>query len=157
MQLELADRDSISAPIMVQAEGGVFSDQGARARHRDYRQIAIVAEVSVSAALPERAFERFTDEGPLALLPQHGAQGPDNSYALVWCMRPESAERLLRLPKTAFLEQLGTAFGTRLGRFTGVTERNAFPLGLNAQPIARRARWRSAMPRKRCTRSPARD
>jgi len=136
VQLDLAGRDSICAPIMVQAEGGVFSDQGARARHRNYRQIAIVAEVSVSAALPERAFERFTEEGPLALLPQNGVPGSDNSYALVWCMRPESAEQLLRLPEKAFLERLGAAFGTRLGRFTGSTERHAFPLGLNAQPTA---------------------
>ena len=49
-------------------------------------------------------------------------------------MRPESAERLLQLPEDAFLQELGAAFGTRLGRFVSSSARNAFPLGLNAQP-----------------------
>jgi len=136
VQLELAGGRSIAAPILVQAEGGVFADQNNRAQHRDYRQIAIVAEVVASAPMAHRAFERFTDEGPLALLPQRDAQaGPAGNYALVWCMRPASAERLMPLANAAFLEQLGAAFGTRLGRFVSVSRRNAYPLGLNAQPV----------------------
>jgi len=135
--LELDGRPELprlTAPIVVQAEGGVFSDQGARARHHDYRQVAIVAEVTVEAPQPRRAFERFTDEGPLALLPQQEAPAPAGNYALVWCMRPDSAERLMPLTDAEFLQQLGAAFGTRLGRMTGIGRRNAYPLGLNAQP-----------------------
>ncbi len=61
----------------MQAEGGVFAEQDNRAQHRDYGQTAIVAEVVASAPIAHRAFERFTDEGPLALLPQRDAQaGP---------------------------------------------------------------------------------
>jgi 2-octaprenyl-6-methoxyphenol hydroxylase len=63
--------------------------------------------------MAHRAFERFTDEGPLALLPQDGADG--HQYALVWCVRPETAEGLLALDDAAFLARLGEAFGTRLG------------------------------------------
>jgi 2-octaprenyl-6-methoxyphenol hydroxylase len=87
-----------------------------------------VAHVTASAPIAHRAFERFTDEGPLALLPQ------DEGYALVWCARPASIERLVTLPDGAFLAELAHAFGSRLGRFTAVTKRNVFPLGLNAKP-----------------------
>jgi 2-octaprenyl-6-methoxyphenol hydroxylase len=119
-----------SAQIVVQAEGGVFSGPATRARHRDYQQTAVIAHVRTTAPIPQRAFERFTDEGPLALLPQ------DDGYALVWCSRPATAEALLALDDNAFLEELGRAFGHRLGRFCAVSPRSAYPLGLNAEPAA---------------------
>lgn len=119
-----------SADIVVQAEGGVFSGQTDRARHRDYRQTALIADVKTTAPIPQRAFERFTDEGPLALLPQ------DDGYALVWCSRPATASALLALDDTAFLAELQRAFGSRLGRFCAVSRRTAYPLGLNAEPAA---------------------
>lgn len=128
--LQLSDTREISARIVVQAEGGLFAGQAPKALHRDYDQIAIVAHVRVSAPIVHRAFERFTDEGPLALLPQ------EDGYALVWCARPASIEQLIGLPDSAFLAELGRAFGTRLGRFTTVSQRNTFPLGLNAEPSA---------------------
>jgi 2-octaprenyl-6-methoxyphenol hydroxylase len=135
VELQLADRPGITTPLLVQAEGGLFSDQGTRAQHRDYRQIALIAEVAVSMPAAQRAFERFTDEGPLALLPQQDPQSAAaGGYALVWCVRPEHAERLMQLDDAAFLTQLGNAFGTRLGRFVKISRRNAYPLGLNAQP-----------------------
>jgi 2-octaprenyl-6-methoxyphenol hydroxylase len=128
VELLLADGRSFTAQIAVQAEGGVFSGQGARPLSRDYHQTAIIAHVSASAPIAHRAFERFTDEGPLALLPQ------DDGYALVWCVKPDSAASLMILPDTAFLAALQQAFGARLGRFTGIGPRNAYPLGLNAHP-----------------------
>lgn len=127
VELRFADGKVISTQIMVQAEGGVFSEQSAKATRRDYGQTAIIAQLTVSAPITHRAFERFTDEGPLALLPQ------DDGYALVWCVSPANASRLLALPDTDFLAELESAFGTRLGRFTGITPRAAYPLGLNAQ------------------------
>ncbi|OGB20732.1 MAG: 2-octaprenyl-6-methoxyphenyl hydroxylase [Burkholderiales bacterium RIFCSPLOWO2_02_FULL_57_36] len=126
--LQLEDGRAIGARILVQAEGGVFDDQAARSLHRDYQQTAVIAQVTADAPIPHRAFERFTDEGPLALLPQ-GA-----GYALVWCMRPATAARISGLPDAAFLAELQQAFGTRLGRFTGVSRRTAYQLGLNAHP-----------------------
>ncbi len=127
VELHLTDGRTITANIMVQAEGGVFSEQNAKSMRRDYGQTAIVAQVNTSAPIPHRAFERFTDEGPLALLPQDGA------YALVWCMRPDRASRLCGLSAAEFLTELGAAFGTRLGKFTEVSARAAYPLGLNAK------------------------
>jgi 2-octaprenyl-6-methoxyphenol hydroxylase len=128
--LRLADGRGVTAAIAVQAEGGVFSDQDARSVRRDYDQTAIIAHVMADAPVAQRAFERFTSEGPLALLPQ------DGGYALVWCGRPASVERLMALSDAAFLAELQDAFGQRVGRFTGTGPRNAYPLGLNAQPAA---------------------
>ena len=129
IDLQLADGQTLTANIVVQAEGGLFNDQAAKAMHRDYDQTAIVAQVHVSAPIAHRAFERFTDEGPLALLPQ------GDGYALVWCSRPASAERLASLSEGDFLAELALAFGNRLGRFISASPRKTYPLGLNAHPI----------------------
>jgi 2-octaprenyl-6-methoxyphenol hydroxylase len=132
--LQLDDGRTLHAKVAVQAEGGVFGEQPDKANTRDYGQTAVIARVSASAPIAHRAFERFTDEGPLALLPQEGSDG--YQYALVWCVQPERAQRLLDLGEEGFLHELGEAFGERLGRFTRVSQRIAFPLGLNADPRA---------------------
>ena len=122
--VQLEDGSTLSAGIVVQAEGGATG----QAVQHDYRQSALVAQVKTSAPIAHRAFERFTEEGPLALLPQ------DDGYALVWCARPDSIEDLLALPPDAFLARLGEMFGTRLGSFTEVSARHAFPLLRNVGP-----------------------
>jgi 2-octaprenyl-6-methoxyphenol hydroxylase len=126
--LTLSDDQQIHAGLLVQAEGGVFGTQTDKEIHRDYRQMAIVASVNSDGMLAGRAFERFTEEGPLALLPDRDA------YSLVWCVRPENCEALLALPDTDFLQALQQAFGSRVGRFTQISPRHSYPLGLNAQP-----------------------
>ena len=135
--LRLDDGRTVSARVAVQAEGGVFGQQNGKAQQRDYGQTALIARVTVSDPVPHRAFERFTDEGPLALLPQDD-DGDDagHGYALVWCMRPERAVDVQLLDDGAFLTQLGDAFGSRLGAFTAASPRVAFPLGLNAEARA---------------------
>jgi 2-octaprenyl-6-methoxyphenol hydroxylase len=132
--LHLDDGRTLHAKVAVQAEGGVFGQQPDKNSMRDYGQTAVIARVAASSPIAHRAFERFTDEGPLALLPQIGADG--HQYALVWCVQPERAQRLLDLGEDAFLSELSEAFGERLGRFTGVSQRVAFPLGLNADARA---------------------
>jgi 2-octaprenyl-6-methoxyphenol hydroxylase len=134
VSLRLEDGRVLRAAIAVQAEGGVFGQQAPRAVQRDYQQSAVIARVAASAPLAHRAFERFTDEGPLALLPQDGADGLQ--YALVWCARPDQAAHLLALDDGAFLARLGEMFGARLGRFTAVSKRASYPLGLNADAAA---------------------
>ena len=124
--LMLADGRALHARVMVQAEGGLFADQPGKALSRDYNQTAVISHVTVSAPQPGRAYERFTGEGPLALLPQ------EDGYALVWCLRPARANQVAALPDAAFLGQLQQAFGQRLGRFLSATPRIAYPLGLNA-------------------------
>ncbi|HKT91479.1 MAG TPA: UbiH/UbiF/VisC/COQ6 family ubiquinone biosynthesis hydroxylase [Paraburkholderia sp.] len=136
--------------ILVNAEGGLYralpqrdtqddSDEAdANAvvpaaetkRTRDYGQTALVGVVTLAAPQPHVAWERFTNEGPIALLPMGGVRGAD--YALVWCCSPAQAERRAQLPDADFLAELGVAFGARMGRFTQIHGRAAFPLGLNA-------------------------
>nr|WP_315596765.1 UbiH/UbiF/VisC/COQ6 family ubiquinone biosynthesis hydroxylase [uncultured Cupriavidus sp.] len=131
---------SHAARIAIQAEGGLFHQQVQRlargtesTRRRDYQQTAIIGHVTCTQPQPGWAWERFTEEGPLALLPheEHGVTG----YALVWCCSPEQAQRRLALPESDFAEELGQAFGSRMGRFALVGKRHAFPLGLNAAPV----------------------
>lgn len=131
LQLEDTDgKHTIRAQLVAQAEGGVFSEQHVKSLHRDYDQVALIAHVTCSAPIAQRAFERFTAEGPLALLPQ------ENGYALVWCCRPARAEQLLQLDDNAFLAALQQAFGHRLGALRSSSARLAYPLGLNAHPAA---------------------
>ncbi|MGA9916680.1 MAG: UbiH/UbiF/VisC/COQ6 family ubiquinone biosynthesis hydroxylase [Paraburkholderia sp.] len=128
--------------ILVNAEGGLFGDQktagsaSSSAGHsasggtRDYGQTALVGTVTVSAPQPHVAWERFTSQGPIALLPMGGVRGAN--YALVWCCAPDEAARRTQLSDDEFLSELGAAFGNRMGRFTQIKGRASFPLGLNA-------------------------
>ncbi|WP_322024754.1 UbiH/UbiF/VisC/COQ6 family ubiquinone biosynthesis hydroxylase [Burkholderia sp. BCC1977] len=123
---------TLRARIVINAEGGLFHEQQAdTGKHRrDYGQTAIVGTVTVSAPRPNVAWERFTHEGPLALLPLGGPRQAE--YSLVWCCTPDEAARRAALPDDAFLRELGDAFGERMGRFVAIAGRASFPLGLNA-------------------------
>jgi 2-octaprenyl-6-methoxyphenol hydroxylase len=126
--LGLSDGRELSAAVVVHSEGGVFGEQSAKTQYRDYAQVAITATVHATSSPSGRAYERFTSEGPLALLPQ--ADG----YAMVWCAAPTTAERLLAMDDPSFLNELQRAFGQRLGTLTLVGARHHYPLGLNAAP-----------------------
>ncbi|HHL4082932.1 UbiH/UbiF/VisC/COQ6 family ubiquinone biosynthesis hydroxylase [Burkholderia sola] len=122
----------LRARIVINAEGGLFHEQQADAgkHRRDYGQTALVGTVTVSAPRPNVAWERFTHEGPLALLPLGGPRQAD--YSLVWCCTPDEAARRAALPDDAFLRELGSVFGERMGAFVAIAGRASFPLGLNA-------------------------
>ncbi|KVH30481.1 2-polyprenyl-6-methoxyphenol 4-hydroxylase [Burkholderia cepacia] len=123
---------TLRARIVINAEGGLFHEQRAdTGKHRrDYGQTALVGTVTVSAPRPNVAWERFTHEGPLALLPLGGPRQAE--YALVWCCTPGEAARRAALPDDAFLRELGSAFGERMGDFVAIAGRASFPLGLSA-------------------------
>jgi 2-octaprenyl-6-methoxyphenol hydroxylase len=135
-------RRTLRTRILVNAEGGLYGDVRANERdgasahartrrnRRDYGQTAVVGTVAVSAPQPHTAWERFTREGPIALLPMGGARLAE--YALVWCMAPEQATRRMQLADDALLAELGVAFGEHMGRFQSIKGRAAFPLGLAA-------------------------
>ena len=140
---------SLTTRHAIHAEGGLFDGQQRRAVHRDYRQSAVTTFVTLaerpSAALAATAFERFTDDGPIALLPAHEPQ-PDGTtragFAVVWCGKPDDAARRASLDDAAFVDALHAAFGDRLGRFASPSPRRTYPLGLNA--VASPARLRSS-------------
>ena len=128
--LTLDDDSTIDTTCLIQAEGGVFGSQPTQPLHRDYQQTAIVTHVHCSAPIVGRAYERFTSEGPFALLPQ------DQGYALVWCARPETVTHLLELSDAEFLLACQKTFGDRLGLFTKTAARTSYVLGLNAHPAS---------------------
>ncbi|MDT8397635.1 MAG: 2-octaprenyl-6-methoxyphenyl hydroxylase [Pseudomonadales bacterium] len=126
----------IAAALVVLAEGG-RSDLGEKlgiARQvRDYRQTAIIGNVAFSQAHQGVAYERFTPHGPLALLPLPalpGDAGARHRAALVWTHSSSAAEGIMALPDAGFLRELQRAFGYRLGQFTRIGERAAYPLRL---------------------------
>ncbi|MFA7437117.1 FAD-dependent monooxygenase [Castellaniella sp.] len=98
---------------------------------REYGQRAVLATIRASRPRPGWAFERFTREGPLALLP-HPADPA--LYSLVWCVPPARAEALLASPAAAFAQALQQAFGQRLGTLRPVGDSHTFPLSLHVGP-----------------------
>jgi 2-octaprenyl-6-methoxyphenol hydroxylase len=126
-------RRELSAQLVAIADGGA-SLELSQVKSRDYGQDALVCDVVSSEPHRNRAFERFTEEGPLALLPNaHG-------WALVWTARPEHAAALAALDDAAFCTRLGEAFGPSLGAFALRGRRQVFSLCLKvaARPVAPR-------------------
>jgi 2-octaprenyl-6-methoxyphenol hydroxylase len=118
------------ADVTIHAEGGLFNQQDWQDIYRDYQQSAIVGWAKLDQNNAHLAWERFTEEGPLALLPSH--KGPEYSN-LVWCGHPDASNRRLTLPKEVFIKELQEAFGSRAGHFLDVGELRSYDLGLNAR------------------------
>jgi len=128
--ITLGSGRTLDCAYVVHAEGGVFAAQQPKAVHRDYGQTAITAFITCEFPEAHVAWERFTDGGPLALLPARRNGRP--GLCLVWCCPPDAATRLSELDDSEFLAALHDCFGDRLGHFTSVTVRQSYPLGLNA-------------------------
>jgi|TARA_B110001450_G_scaffold14655_1_gene13732 2-polyprenyl-6-methoxyphenol 4-hydroxylase len=94
-----------------------------------YRQTAIIANIQLEKKHQGTAYERFTDQGPMALLPLSDYQGQHRS-ALVWVQSEDAVEQLVMAEDDAFLATLQQRFGHRLGRFQQVGKRVTYPLSL---------------------------
>ncbi|PSB91710.1 2-octaprenyl-6-methoxyphenol hydroxylase [Candidatus Pandoraea novymonadis] len=116
----------LRASLAIKAEGGLFEHQTIKTYRYDYQQTALVGFVTCTRPRIGWAWERFSAEGPLALLPL------EDGYSLVWCRSPEDATRCLHTEDASFLAELHAAFGDRMGDFRTVTGRACFSLGLNA-------------------------
>ncbi len=134
VQITLVDdrtgtREHINARLVVAADGAhssVRTAAGIDAEVEDYDQIAMVANIAADRTHDGTAYERFTQAGPLALLPLH-----DGTWGLVWSAQPAQSARLLALSDDAFLDELQTTFGWRAGRFVKVGKRVSYPLKLS--------------------------
>lgn len=127
-RLVLSDGEQLQAGLTVLADGGrsgLKERLGIASREAPYRQVAVIANLEVSRPHRGRAFERFTPEGPLALLPLAG-----NRMELVWTHPAGREEATLALADGDFLARLQAAFGERAGRFKRVGRRHAYPLAL---------------------------
>jgi 2-octaprenyl-6-methoxyphenol hydroxylase len=121
--------------LVVGADGtasAVRACAGIGTETRDYGQTAIVCTIGARGAPDGRAFERFTDSGPFALLPLG-----DERLGMVWTVPAADAEALLALDDAAFLDAAQERFGRRAGRFLRVGRRQPWPLRLTrAQRVA---------------------
>lgn len=140
-RVELRQRDrhqTLTARLVVAADGGhsrVRELSGAKYWRTDYGQTAVIATVTTDRPHGHVAYERFTDTGPLALLPCDPPHDADQSLAghrwsLVWTVRHGQADALLALDDAAFLRHLQQRFGYRTGHFLQASPRHAYPLAL---------------------------
>jgi 2-octaprenyl-6-methoxyphenol hydroxylase len=122
------DDIQISARLAVIADGGrgLGDLPGMKREVREYGHSAVVGHVTCEFDHANTAYERFTPEGPVALLPDGAC-----SFALVWTVAPAQAEILCGLDESVFLARLHAHFGDRVGRFLTVSGRAAFPLKLS--------------------------
>lgn len=131
-----ANGKDVRARLLVLADGGANATRipGIGFTEKDYDQHAVVAAVRTDRPHGELAYERFTREGPVALLPV------DDRFALVWTATPARAAELLALSDDAFVIALQEHFGDRAGRFLSASARGSFPLKLRAvnTPVALR-------------------
>lgn len=133
-----ASTQLLRSRLVVAADGAhslVREQLGIETAHWQYDQTAVIANITPERPHANTAYERFTDTGPLALLPLQ-----DNRCSLVWTVRNAQVDVLMQLDDAAFLAALQERFGQRLGRLLKVGTRQAYPLNLVRAREAVRAR-----------------
>ncbi len=119
--------------LAVVAEGGVFAEQARKALTRDYGQTAWVGSVTLDGGAPGLAIERFTGNGPLALLPLPAVGAPgERRAALVWCV-PSSDDPVEPLTDIQRIALINTLLPDVAGRVIEIAPLKRFALGLNAE------------------------
>jgi len=121
------DRE-LDCRLLVAADGAnsqVRGMMGIGASRCDYRQHAVIGNLQPDLPHECRAFERFTRQGPLAILPV-----ADDRVAFVWILPPAVAGQMQCVPDQEFVTDLQDAFGLRLGKFSKVGSRSVYPLSL---------------------------
>jgi 2-polyprenyl-6-methoxyphenol 4-hydroxylase len=125
-------QELINSKLLVVADGAnstSINKLGISQKRKAYDHNAIIANISLEQAHNKVAYERFTDNGPMALLPLTDFKN-DHRCALVWTQPSDQADALMALDGSEFVSQLQTRFGDRLGPFKAVGERVSYPLAL---------------------------
>lgn len=138
VEIELNTHQTLTTKLLVAADGGHSTVRrllNLDALERDYQQTAITANITTERPHNGKAFERFTDTGPIALLPMS-----DNRCSLIWTVKTGDEVALLNATEHDFLNQLQHRFGYRLGQFLRVGQIQHYPLKLmqSDQPIQQR-------------------
>jgi 2-octaprenyl-6-methoxyphenol hydroxylase len=121
--------EELRCQLLVAADGANSSVRpmmGICAKKTEYGQHAVIGNLLPEKPLNNCAYERFTNQGPLAMLPI-----ADDRAGFVWTVPSGDAERVLALDDTAFVDELQSAFGYRLGQFSRIGRRAAYPLSLS--------------------------
>ncbi|MBS1210568.1 MAG: ubiH [Proteobacteria bacterium] len=121
VRLNLPDSAHLEARLVACCEGSIPDE--AAARRRDYAQHALLCRATLAVPHQHLACERFTAQGPIALLPC----GAD--YAIVWTVPAERADALMAAPDAEWISALQTAIGP-LAQICSISERARYPLGL---------------------------
>ncbi len=123
------ERQTLTAKLLVAADGAnstVREMMGISALKSEYGQRAVIGNLLPEKDIENRAFERFTAHGPLALLPV-----ANDRAGFIWTVSDADAERVMALDDAAFLGELQTMFGHRLGALSRVGKRACYPLTLS--------------------------
>ncbi|WP_278349660.1 2-octaprenyl-6-methoxyphenyl hydroxylase [Stutzerimonas chloritidismutans] len=127
-RLSFTDGQQLECDLTVLADGGrsgLREQLGIQVSRRPYGQTALIANITPGKPHGGLAFERFTEDGPMALLPLQ-----DDRCALVWTRSQADAARLAQEHEAVFLGELQEAFGYRLGALQQVGARHLYPLTL---------------------------
>lgn len=124
-----ADSDGeLAARLVVGADGAgsfIRDSLGIEAERHDYRQTAVICNITPEQDHRGRAFECFTPGGPLAVMPHVNGR-----CGLIWCVDREQADELLNWPEDRFLAEAQQRFGYALGEFQQIGKRSSYPLKL---------------------------
>ncbi|MEK1940095.1 MAG: 2-octaprenyl-3-methyl-6-methoxy-1,4-benzoquinol hydroxylase [Pseudomonas sp.] len=129
--LTLADGREVRTPLVIAADGAnsaVRRLAGCATREWDYLHHAIVTSVRCGKPHQRTAWQRFTDDGPLAFLPLAREGDSQDWCSIVWSTTPGQAERLMALDDSEFCRELGKAFEWRLGEVLEADPRLCIPL-----------------------------
>jgi len=130
--VELNSGQSLHASLLLACDGANSPCRklaGIEVNHNDYEQIALIANVATEQPHKNKAYERFTAFGPIAMLPLSNFNG-ESRCSLVWTMSSEKKEAIFALSDDDFKTQLELAFGSWLGAITEVGKRDVYPLVL---------------------------
>jgi 2-octaprenyl-6-methoxyphenol hydroxylase len=127
-ELLLESGEALQAQLVVLADGGrsgLAKQLGIEGDKKSYQAHALVSSVKMDRGHNHWAYERFTQAGPLAMLPL-----ADDEFALVWTLPDDEIEEYLHISDDEFIQRLQKTFGYRAGNITAVGERASYPLAL---------------------------
>mgnify|MGYP000312219264 FL=1 len=131
--LALASGSELKASLLLACDGGMSACRqlaNIDISKRDYGQSALIANVATRKPHQNIAYERFTETGPIAMLPLSSIKEGESRCSLVWTLTPELAEQVQNYTDSEFKLALEQAFGSWLGSITQVGKRDIYPLNL---------------------------
>ncbi|MDB2380075.1 FAD-dependent monooxygenase [Luminiphilus sp.] len=132
-ELVLDDARELKADLVIIADGAesvLRQSLGIGVHRRAAVQYAIAFNCETDGEDRALAYERFTDEGPLAFLPLPSSGSSKPRYNVIWCAHQDTQARLLRLNDRDFISELQSMIGWRVGKLTKIGQRAGWPLSV---------------------------